>query len=59
MMTATEKAISARRAAVRFADFVAETCGDEDAIRLHQQCTEAIGELWRRKRAGGKPRETL
>jgi len=44
-MTATEQAIAALRAAARFADFVAETSGDEDAIRLHRQCTEAIGAL--------------
>ncbi|MGH9841691.1 MAG: hypothetical protein ACREEM_23305 [Blastocatellia bacterium] len=44
-MTATEKALAALRAAARFADFVAETSGDEDAIQLHRQCTEAIGAL--------------
>ncbi len=44
-MTATEQAIVALRAAARFADFVAEISGDEDAIRLHRQCTEAIGSL--------------
>ena len=44
-MTATEQAIAALRAAARFADFMAETSGDEDAIRLHRQCTEAIGAL--------------
>ena len=44
-MTAMEQAVAALRAAARFADFVAETAGDEDAIRLHRQCTEAIGAL--------------
>ncbi|MCI0524227.1 MAG: hypothetical protein L0Y75_03105 [Acidobacteria bacterium] len=50
-MNATEQAIAALRAAARFADFVAETSGDEDAIRLHRQCTEAIGAL-REERSG-------
>ena len=44
-MTATEKALAALRAAARFADFVAEDSGDEDAMALHRQCTEAIGAL--------------
>ena len=44
-MNATEQAIAALRAAARFADLVAETSGDEEAIRLHRQCTEAIGAL--------------
>ena len=44
-MTAVEQAMAALRSAVRFADFVAETSGDEDAIALHRQCTEAIGAL--------------
>ncbi len=44
-MTATEQALAALHAAARFADYVAETSGDEDAIRLHRQCTEAIGVL--------------
>ena len=45
MMTATEQAITALRTAARFADHVAEASGDEDAIRLHRQCIEAIGAL--------------
>jgi len=44
-MTATEKAMAALRAAARFADVVAETSGDEDAMALHRQCSEAIGAL--------------
>jgi hypothetical protein len=44
-MTAMEQAMVALRSAARFADFVAETSGDEDAIALHRQCTEAIGAL--------------
>jgi hypothetical protein len=44
-MTATEQAIAALRSAARFADYVAESRGDEDAIRLHRQCAEAIGAL--------------
>ena len=44
-MTVTEQATTALRAAARFADHVAEASGDEDAIRLHRQCIEAIGAL--------------
>jgi hypothetical protein len=44
-MTATEQAMAALHAAVRFADFVAENSGDEDAMALHRKCTEAIGAL--------------
>jgi hypothetical protein len=44
-MTAMEQAIAALRSAARFADFVAETSGDEDALALHRQCTEAIRAL--------------
>jgi hypothetical protein len=60
-MTATEQAFAALRAAARFADFVAETSGDEDAIRLHRQCTEAIGALReeREREAGSEQRMAL
>lgn len=44
-MTATEQAISALRSAARFADYVVEASGDEDALALHRQCTEAISAL--------------
>ena len=44
-MTATEQAIIALRAAACFADHIAETSGDEDAIDLHRQCTIAIAAL--------------
>jgi hypothetical protein len=44
-MTATEQAIAALRSAASFADYVAETSGDEDALALHRQCTEAAGRL--------------
>lgn len=44
-MTATEQAITALRSAARFADYVAEASGDEDALALHRQCTEAIDAL--------------
>jgi hypothetical protein len=60
-MTATEQAIAALRAAARFADLVAETSGDEEAIRLHRQCTEAIGALReeREREAGSEQRMAL
>ena len=45
MMTATEQAITALRAAASFADHVAEAPDDEDVIWLHRQCTEAIAAL--------------
>jgi len=44
-MTAMEQAMATLHSAARFADFVAESTGDEDAIALHRQCTEAIGAL--------------
>jgi len=44
-MTVMEQAMAALRSAARFADFMAEHSGDEDAIALHRQCTEAIGAL--------------
>lgn len=44
-MTVMEQAMTALRSAARFADYVAECSGDEDAISLHRQCTEAIGAL--------------
>lgn len=44
-MTATEQVIAALRSAARFADYVAEASGDEDALALHRQCTEAIRTL--------------
>lgn len=36
-MTATEQAIAALRSSARFADYVAEASGDEDALALHRQ----------------------
>lgn len=44
-MTATEQAIAALRSAAGFADYIAEASGDEDALALHRQCTEAIRAL--------------
>lgn len=44
-MGATEQAIAALRSAARFADYVAEASGDEDALALHRQCIEAIRAL--------------
>lgn len=44
-MTATEQAIAALRSAARFADYVVEALGDEDALALHRQCIEAAGRL--------------
>jgi hypothetical protein len=44
-MSATEQAIAALRSAARFADYIAEVSGDEDALALHRQCTEAIRAL--------------
>lgn len=44
-MTEMEQAMAALHSAAGFADFVAETTGDEDAIALHRQCTQAIGAL--------------
>jgi hypothetical protein len=44
-MSATEQAIAALRSAARFADYIAEASGDEDALALHRQCTEAIRAL--------------
>ncbi len=51
--------MAALRVAARFADFVVEHSGDEDAIHLDRQCAETLGALWRRKRAGGNQREAL
>lgn len=44
-MSATEQATAALRSAARFADYIAEASGDEDALALHRQCTEAIRAL--------------
>jgi hypothetical protein len=33
------------RSAARFADYVIEALGDEDALALHRQCTKAAGRL--------------
>jgi hypothetical protein len=53
-----EQAMAALRSAARFADFVAERSGDEDAIALHRQCTEAIGALKEEiERAADRERE--
>lgn len=58
-MTAMEQAMAALRSAAHFADFVAETSGDEDAIALHRQCTEAFGALKKEEieRAADRERE--
>jgi hypothetical protein len=58
-MTAMEQAMAALRSAAYFADFVAESSGDEDAIALHRQCTEAIGALKKEEieRAADRERE--
>ena len=55
-MTAMEKALAALRVAARFADCIADASGDEDAMALHRQCTEAIGALLEEneRRAGGE-----
>lgn len=61
-MTATEQAIAALRSAARFADYVVEALGDEDALVLHRQCTEAAGRLIKESRRAAlqeKQEETL
>lgn len=51
-MSATEQAIAALRSAARLADYMAEASGDEDALALHRQCTEAIRALNEESRRG-------
>lgn len=44
-MNAIEQALAALRAAMGFANYAAEAFGDEDALALHRQCTEAAAAL--------------
>lgn len=53
-MNATEQAIAALRAAMGFANYAAEAFGDEDALALHRQCTEAAAALQQETRRTNK-----
>lgn len=64
-MSAIEQAIAALRAAMGFANYAAEAFGDEDALALHRQCTEAAAALRQetrrtnRRAAEPEPQEEL